>query len=112
MLSNLQFRSENRFDACSLCGLRELHRAMQVADVGQGDGRNVMLLGEVHDSAGRKRRIKKRVIAADAQRNVSRGLDWRAPLLNVDTDFELRLGVARSRCPSAHRAIANRVRAG
>ena len=41
-----QFRSENRFDARALRRLRELHRAMQVADVGQGNGRKAVLPGQ------------------------------------------------------------------
>jgi hypothetical protein len=52
MVSDLQFRSENRFDARALRRLRKLDRAVQVADIGQGDGRQTMLLGAIDDGSG------------------------------------------------------------
>ncbi len=41
--------AENRFDAGLVCGLREFHRAMKVADVGEGNRGEAMLLGEIDD---------------------------------------------------------------
>jgi hypothetical protein len=43
---NVELRSENRFDAGPFCFLRKFDRAMQVAEVGQRDGRHAMLFGE------------------------------------------------------------------
>ena len=46
VVTNDNSRSENRFDAGLLCRLDELHRAVQVAGVGQCHGRHAVLLGQ------------------------------------------------------------------
>ena len=71
-----QFRSEDRLDARVFRRLGELYRAVQIADVGQGNGRNPVLLGAVCDGRGRKRGIEKGVVTANAQGNVGRRSGW------------------------------------
>ena len=49
MVADLQFCSEDGFDARVLRGLRELYGTVQIADVGQSDCRHAMLFGEIHN---------------------------------------------------------------
>ncbi len=65
-----EFGAENGFDASSFGGVGKIDGAMEIADIGEGDGGEMVLSGEVDDCLGGKGGIKKGVVTMDAKGNV------------------------------------------
>lgn len=65
-----EFGAENGFNAGGFGSVRKIDGAMEIADIREGDGGEMVLSGEVDDRLGGKRGIEERVVAMDAKGNV------------------------------------------
>ena len=71
LVAHAHLSAEDRFDARLLCRLHELHRAVQVAGVREGDSGQAVLFCQFDNGRGRERGIEKRIVAVHAKRNVN-----------------------------------------